>query len=232
MKTMVNTVPAENQMVNSDVLSFLGDSKAPLRILVLGNSITRHGPCEPIGWHFDWGMAASAPEKDFVHRLYDMLRESGKDVYMMIRQASRWERNFKNPDCLAEYENEKAFGADIVIFRLGENVVKEDFPELKAATERLLNHVTPVGASAILTTGFWKNPVRDRAVAEAAEALGCPCVDVSCSDESMMAIGKFTHHGVSIHPGDMGMEMIARKIFEYIMKSGFAEKLESNVAAI
>ena len=218
MKTMVNTVPAENQMVNSDVLSFLGDSKALLKILVLGNSITRHGPCEPIGWHFDWGMAASAPEKDFVHRLYDMLRENGKDVYMMIRQASHWERNFKKTDCLAEYENEKAFGADLVIFRLGENVTKEDFPELKEATERLLTYVTSEGASAILTTGFWKNSVRDRAVAEAAEALGYPCIDIACSDESMMAIGKFAHHGVSIHPGDEGMEMIARKIFECIVK--------------
>ena len=218
MKTMVNTVPAENQMVNSDVLSFLGDSKAPLKILVLGNSITRHGPCEPIGWHFDWGMAASAPEKDFVHRLYDMLRENGKDVYMMIRQASHWERNFKKTDCLAEYENEKAFGADLVIFRLGENVTKEDFPELKEATERLLTYVTPEGASAILTTGFWKNSVRDRAVAEAAEALGYPCIDIAYFDESMMAIGKFEHHGVSIHPGDEGMEMIARKIFECIVK--------------
>lgn len=218
MKDMVNTVPAENQMVNSDVLSFLGNSKAPLKILVLGNSITRHGPCEPIGWHFDWGMAASAPEKDFVHRLYDMLCESGKDTYMMIRQASHWERNFKNPDCLAEYQNEKAFGADLVIFRLGENVTKEDFSELKEATERLLNYVTPVGASAILTTGFWKNPVRDRAVAAAAENLGYPCIDIAYSDESMMAIGKFAHHGVSIHPGDEGMEMIARKIFECIVK--------------
>ena len=215
---MVNTVPAENQMVNSDVDSFLGDSKAPLKILVLGNSITRHGPCEPIGWHFDWGMAASAPEKDFVHRLYDMLRENGRDSHMMIRQASHWERNFKNSDCLAKYEHERAFGADLVIFRLGENVVKEDFPALKEATERLLAYVMPEGATAILTTGFWKNAARDRAVAEAAETLGYPCVDIACSDESMMAIGKFAHTGVSIHPGDAGMEMIARKIFECMIK--------------
>ena len=115
MKSMVNTVPAENQMINSDVLSFLGDSKAPLKILVLGNSITRHGPCEPIGWHFDWGMAASAPEKDFVHRLYDMLRENGRDSHMMIRQASHWERNFKNSDCLAKYEHETPLCANFPI---------------------------------------------------------------------------------------------------------------------
>ncbi len=48
--------------------------------------------------------------------------------------------------------------------------------------------------------------------------LGCPCVDIACPDESMMALGKFAHHGVSIHPGDEGMEMIARKIYDCIVK--------------
>ena len=145
---------------------------------------------------------------------------------MMVRQVSHWERNFSKSDCLSGYEAERAFGADLVIFRLGENVVKEDFPGLKEAIKRLLAYITPEGSSVILTTGFWKNAVRDRAVTEAAQELGYPCVDIACSDESMMAIGKFAHHGVSIHPGDEGMEMIARKIFEYIMKSGFAEKSE------
>ena len=28
----------------------------------MGNSITRHGPKEEIGWPYDWGMAASAFE--------------------------------------------------------------------------------------------------------------------------------------------------------------------------
>lgn len=218
MKTFVNTVPAENQMIRSDVLSFLGDENAPMRILILGNSITRHGPCEPIGWHFDWGMAASAPEKDYVHRLYAMLKASGKNPYMMIRQASHWERNFKNPECLFEYDKERSFSADIVIFRLGENVVKKDFPLFKEATKKFLTHVTKIGATAILTTGFWKSSVRDLAVKEAADELGYPCVDIACSEDSMMAIGKFSHHGVSIHPGDEGMEMIARKIFECIAK--------------
>ena len=32
----------------------------------------------------------------------------------------------------------------------------------------------------------------------------------------MMALGKFDHHGVSIHPGDEGMEEIASRIFDGI----------------
>ena len=216
MKELINTVPADNQMINSDVVSFLGDPKAPLKILILGNSITRHGPSESIGWFYDWGMAASAPEKDYVHRLYTMLTESGKDVYMMIRQAAHWERNFKDPACLNEYQSEKAFQADIVVFRLGENVVKENFPYLKEATKEFLAYLTPPNASVLLTSGFWKNEERDRAIMEAALEMGYPCIDIAHTDDSMMALGKFAHHGVSIHPGDEGMEMIARKILEAI----------------
>ena len=80
----------------------------------------------------------------------------------------------------------------------------------------MLAHVTKAGASVILTTGFWKNPARDRAVTSLAEELGYPCADIACTDESLMAVGRFDHHGVSIHPGDAGMEMIAGKIFEKI----------------
>ncbi len=216
MKKYINTVPATNQMINSSVVSFLGNKDAPLRILILGNSITRHGPCAEIDWHCDWGMAASAAEKDYVHRLYAMLAESGKNVYMMIRQSSHWERNFKSSDCLSEYEKEKAFGADLVVFRLGENVAKSDVADLKEAVKDFISYVAPSGAHVVITTNFWKNTACDFALTEAAKELGCPYVDLSFADESMMALGKFTHHGVAMHPGDEGMEMIATRIFENI----------------
>ena len=39
------------------------------RILFLGNSLTLHGPKPEIEWTGNWGMAASAQDKDFVHLL-------------------------------------------------------------------------------------------------------------------------------------------------------------------
>ena len=37
------------------------------KVLIYGNSIALHGPLAKIGWTNNWGMAASAPEKDFAH---------------------------------------------------------------------------------------------------------------------------------------------------------------------
>ena len=50
-------------------------------MLIVVNSITRHGPNKEIGWDGDWGMAASCPECDYVHRLFSMLKEDGNNVY-------------------------------------------------------------------------------------------------------------------------------------------------------
>ena len=118
-----NTVRAEQQMLNaSSTVSYLGDPNAPLKVLVIGNSITRHGPKAEIGWNYDWGMAASAPEKDYVHRLYTTLCEAGENTYFMIRQGSNWEIGYDDPDILERFAAERDFAADIVVYRLGENV--------------------------------------------------------------------------------------------------------------
>lgn len=218
MKHFVNTVAAENQMIHSSELSFLGNPKASTRILVVGNSITRHGPKEDIGWPFDWGMAASAPEKDYVHRLYAILRERGIEAYMRIRQGACWEVNIREEGYLSNFEEDRAFGAELVVFRLGENVKKENVPYLKDALSECLRFFCADGAKAVLTTCFnWEREEKDRIIREVSHETGFPCVEIGCTDERLLAIGKFDHHGVATHPGDEGMEMIAQRLADCIV---------------
>ena len=63
------------------------------RVLILGNSITRHGVLEKIGWTTDWGMAASAQEKDFVHLIaHDLEELSGQKCELKIGNIGGWHR--------------------------------------------------------------------------------------------------------------------------------------------
>ena len=207
-----NTVDAHDQMVNvSTIVSYMGDKNAPLKILVVGNSITRHGPKPEIGWERDWGMAASAPEKDYVHLLYAKLRAAGIDPYMMIRQASGWEIGYLNEDVLDKFAEERAFDADIVVYRLGENVKREMKPAFREKLEVFINHICPRG-KVIFTTCFWKNEIVDDGICDLAKSRGECCVNILCEEETQTAIGLFEHKGVAMHPGDKGMEMIAERI--------------------
>ena len=212
-----NTVAASNQMVNaSSIVSYMGDKNAPLKILVVGNSITRHGPKPDIGWERDWGMAASAPEKDYVHLLYAKLRAADVSPFMMIRQASGWEIGYLNEDILDKFAEERAFDADIVIYRLGENVKKETKYAFREKLEAFINHICPRG-KVIFATCFWKNEIVDDGIRDLAEKRGEPCVDIVCTAEDQMALEPFEHKGVAMHPGDKGMEMIAEKLGDAVL---------------
>ena len=213
-----NTVSAANQMVNSSELSFLGNPLAKKRILVVGNSITRHGPLAEIGWENDWGMAASKPENDYVHRLYAMLGEVGQDVFMRIRQCAHWEGNFDKDDILLKYDEERAFDADIVVFRLGENVRTQDQAALRAGLERFAAHICPSG-KIVFVTCFWDNPFIDEVIRAVAKQRGDACLNgFLAHDDANMALGQFWHEGVSIHPSDEGMEKLAKLIFDHIIE--------------
>lgn len=216
MNIQENTVSAENQMINSSELSFLGNPNAPLKILVLGNSITRHGPKADIGWEGDWGMAASTPEKDYVHRLYQKLTESGREVYMRIRQSAYWERNFREEACLSRFAEDRDFGADLIIFRVCDNVPEENAPCFADAIRQFMAYLGAKLGTVVFTTGWWERPDFDNAIRQVAKEMNCPCAETLCTDPSMKAYGKFAHSGVAAHPGDSGMEMIAEKIFACI----------------
>ena len=217
----VNTVPAEDQMINSATVSHIGKADASLKILVLGNSITRHGPKLDIGWPYDWGMAASCADKDYVHRLYLKLCENGTSAIMRIRQASGWEISIRGRESFEDYREDRDFNADIVVYRLGENVKKEDFPLFRDALRNFINYLCPNATKIIFTTCFWPNLGLDGDIEAIAKERNCPFISVVYTDEKMMALGQFEHAGVAGHPSDLGMEMIADKIFNCMKENGW-----------
>ena len=218
-KNSENTVKAENQVQSNENIFYIGNTG--LRVLILGNSITRHGICPEIGWYGLYGMAASRIENDYVHVLYR--RISGKvDAEFMVCQLADWERTYKNYD-LNNLSEMKKFDADFIIFRLGENVGEVSYEEQNVFSEKLeilIDYLKNKDNRVVFTTCFWENAEIDDAIKKVCGKTGGLLVELGDlgKDPTMKAIGLFEHSGVAAHPGDKGMEAIAERIFDKIKK--------------
>ena len=212
-----NTVSAEKQV--SEVI-IRSEQEGNPKVLFVGNSITLHGVKPDIGWHWLWGMAASAKEKDYVHQTMHMVREIAPDAGYMIMQAADWERGFwKGPEAFDNLRIAREYDADILVFRIGENVLDKDMKEydLSAAFEKLIGFLNPSGkAQVIVTDMFWPNPEKDACAKRAAQKTSSRFVSINHlgTMDEMKALGLFEHTGVAAHPGDLGMLKIAEAVFE------------------
>ena len=212
---------AANQLKQTCPVRFFNPMGMGKRIMFVGNSITLHSKKTDIGWYGEWGMAASSIENDYVHRLMSAICEKDPDCAFCICQVAEWERQYKNGKSLYNlFENARDFNADIIVMRFVENCPKNDFDKqaFKKETIDLLQYLNPSkNAKIILTTGFWRHPA-DAGIAELAKELNLPLVklgDLGEKDE-MKSIGLFEHSGVANHPGDLGMENIADRIFDVL----------------
>ncbi len=191
----------------------------PRRILFLGNSITLHGPAPDIGWTGNWGMAASAPEKDYVHRLADALaRRWGVPPQVQVANIADFERRYDACDLDALLKPHLDFAPDLVVVAIGENVPELGSDEakgrFKAACTRLLTMLKRGDRPAIVVRScFWPNRAKDDILRASCEAAGGVFVDIGGlgGDESNYARSEraFAHAGVAAHPGDKGMQAIA-----------------------
>ena len=199
------------------------------RILFVGNSITRHGPMKKIGWAGNWGMAASAAEKDYVHLVVDALTKSqGRKPEFRTANGGEFELDFDGYDPAVKLKEQIAFKADTVIVAIGENVpklnTKEEREKFRESTVALLKHLKQDGRSELYVRScFWPDATKDTLLKEACAAAGGVFVDISdlAKDESNYARSerKFTHKGVAAHPGDKGMRAIADAIIAAMGKA-------------
>ncbi len=128
----------------------MNDGKDNLKILFVGNSITRHTPKVEIGWPYDWGMAASAAEKDYVHLVMKKVREIRPDAEYMTIQVAGWEREY------CEYNLDAAdaaeAGGDVAADTAAETVT-EITAETVAMTRRNMNKLEDAVPSGNAPTG-------------------------------------------------------------------------------
>lgn len=198
------------------------------RVLFLGNSITLHGPKSDIGWSGNWGMAASARDRDYVHLVLKAIAAAaGKEPESLVANIADFERRFETYDVDSGLKKELAFKADLVIVAIGENVPALTSEPAKAAFKTavtaLLKKLKQNGDPVIVVRScFWPDPVKDAVLGQACEEAKGIFVDIGAlgKDESNAARSerKFSHGGVAGHPGDKGMKAIAGAILEALGK--------------
>ena len=200
------------------------------KILFLGNSITLHGPAPDIGWTGDWGMAASAREKDFVHRLLDRVsKEAGGVPKVMIRNIAEFERKLTDFNIRDTLKDELAFEADVVILAIGENSPSPRTDEArKRFAEALRELLTQLGRhghpEVFVRSQFWPDAEKDRLLKQVCDDAGGVFIDLGKvgidPQNSARSERHIEHAGVAGHPGDKGMSAIADELWRAMKKAG------------
>lgn len=203
------------------------------RILMIGNSMTRHPFAPAVNyWWDDSGMAASTPAKDYVHLLRDLMQNGDSPgITYEAHYCAAWEMNFAGYD-KSNFDSYFTTPPDTVLIRLGENVTWSS--GYQAAFQALVEYVQSKAplAQVIISGDYWTGHAAtdadQQAIAAAKGLLYIPLVQLDTpanrSSESAVVSGAdgVTHviseaaglaSAVAAHPGDAGMRAMADEIY-------------------
>jgi len=191
------------------------------RVLFLGNSISLHGLSEEINWTHVSGMAASSRDKDYIHVLVKLLSEDWKSqIEYRIVNIAEFERGYStfNYDRLSSVVD---FNPDLVIFQIGENVsssgINQGSTDFQSAYVKLVEMID--SKSKIVCLPFWPDKFKNKIITQVAMETGASLVDLSHLGSGLEPLNlarsenRYSHSGVAAHPGDYGMENIAKAVF-------------------
>ncbi|WP_018412325.1 hypothetical protein [Methyloversatilis thermotolerans] len=194
------------------------------RIALIGNSITLHPPKPELGWQGDHGMAASRPDKDYAHRLLDMLSVPVTAAY--IRNFYPFETDGAvRDDHLASLQTVFASRPDIIVLQLGDNVTVDSGQPLETL-RHLYSFWFNFGALAkaagaasdrlFCVSTWWETPLTDFIIRHHCSAHGGRVVHIGDifgrPGNPDRSTRDFTNVGVDIHPKDDGMLQIALRL--------------------
>ena len=173
-------------------LVLAGCASAPQykEMLVIGDAISLCAPIPAQGWNHNWGMAATAKENDYVHRLGAELRKNSPELKLIVIQLSE---NYQGGVSLEEYQG---------------------------AYEQMIDELCENGRKTVVCVGPWKNIQLEPVIRKAAENRNAIYVSLreiyADPANHAAAEGKFPKLGDM--PGDRGMRKIAEAILESLVK--------------
>ncbi|WP_025761905.1 SGNH/GDSL hydrolase family protein [Dyadobacter tibetensis] len=182
------------------------------RVVVVGNSITSHGPSAEMGWYGDWGMAASAKDKDYLSQVSQKLKMLNPNVQIRVNFDVGFETNYNSYDF--EKLNDLAnFAPDLVIMRIGENTNMKYLNDYQGKYDQyILKLISKSNAKVICSTTFWRSTIEATyRIRNIAQLRGYHVAELEplSQDSIYTAKGLFSNSAVAGHPGDKGMKAIA-----------------------
>jgi len=186
------------------------------KVLIIGNSITHHGPSAMLDWPNDCGMAATGVDKDFAHLLFKKICDAQPKAKPQLRLD-----RVTNEAAMKGFEHLLPCDADLIIIELGDNYRgKADEAELQKPYEQMIAALRKDHPCRVFCLSAWGNTALNPWIQKAAANQGATYVDIShlFGDVKNRAgsEGHFKHDGVNWHPGDRGMAAIARTIYKAI----------------
>lgn len=193
------------------------------RMLIIGNSIMFSPPLPDLGWHNSNGMAASAPEKDFVHLLTADLETVYKPLQVRQQDGGNFEQNFGAANYnIDEFSATlRDFQPDLIVVRIGENINESRVQpfDLESQYRILLDKLASANqpSKIVCTTSVWYHPQADAVIRKVAAEKGYSLVDLSCLvGQRQYFASQYTVPIIAAHPNDAGMQRIADLIWEKI----------------
>lgn len=201
------------------------------KYVAIGNSVTIHDKNEL--WPGNWGMAATAPEKDYVHVLSRLIeQDTGQQVETTVLSCKEWELSAERENMLSEFKDIPE-DADLITIQTGENVTL-NMEEIKKDYRILFNFIrlkAPDAQILVLGEILWPNPEIEQAKQNFCTECNMKFINM---DEFLNGYDMYksylgenivgedgstytiTNEAVAAHPNDTGMQKIAEIIHENI----------------
>jgi hypothetical protein len=204
---------------------FCGNAHADPRCAVfLGNSMTIHYPEPAIGWSGHWGMAASTLDHDYVSVATSMMRARGADASAVRANLSGFEQG-RSLDELPDALPQRTCVLSALVIFVGDNARpgKEGARQIHALVSALSQWGRARHAGALVVAGTWwgRADVEHELQAAAREsgAVFVAMHDLQREDGNVAGHERsISDDGVAAHPGDLGMQRIAKRIVAVLEK--------------